>query len=407
MTATPPQASANIKSKAILDQVAPRVRAHYDSPLVEYLKSQDFYMNQGNVDVHLAQSFGFCNGVRRAIDIAYAAHAAYPDNTIWLIGEIIHNPEVNARLDEMGLKRLPWRTKSPDYNQIQAGDVVLIPAFGVTVAMRQDFIERGVHLVDSTCGHVMKVWNKVSQYAKAGVTSIIHGKTKHEESMAIASHSRGRDGDGKFLILADKEDALFLADVLVGKCSHQDFLSRFKGSYSVGFDPAADLLSLGMANQTTMLQGETAYIQQVLREALILRDGDDARFQVCDTICGATQSRQNSLFELLDSQLDALFIVGGYNSSNTTQLAKIASPRVPTYFISSADCLEDLTQVRAFDIHAKEERLVNLDPRAADLNRRWRIGITAGASCPANLIEQTIRRLLLLRGEGEPQLSCE
>ncbi len=397
MQAKPKPKAVNVRSKEIMEKVELQVGAHYDSELVEQLKQEDFRLNRPNMELHMARSFGFCNGVRRAIDVAYATRLRFPTERIWLIGEIIHNPEVNSRLDALGLKRLPWQAKCPQYDVIEEGDVVLIPAFGVTVGMREEFFNRGAQLVDSTCGHVVRVWNKVGQYAKQGVTSIIHGKTKHEESMGIASHSRGKDGQGRFVIVFNEKEAQILADTIEGKLTSEDFLTQLKGSYSVGFNPEEDLQCLGMANQTTMLRGETAEIQQMIRAAVIKRDGDDRNFEACDTICDATQNRQNALTDLLERNLDAMFIVGGYNSSNTTHLAHIASAKVPTYFVASADCLESLTQVRAYNLKTKTEEIQTLPAEAQQLNRQWRIGVTAGASCPANLIEQLINRLIELR----------
>ncbi len=397
MQAKPKPKAVNVRSKEIMDKVEQQVRTHYDSDLVDQLKLEEFRLNRPNVELHIARSFGFCNGVRRAIDIAYAARMKFPKERIWLIGEIIHNPEVNGRLDELGLQRLPWQAKCPQYDLIEKGDVVIIPAFGVTVGMRDEFYNRGAQLVDSTCGHVVKVWRKVEAYARKGVTSIIHGKTKHEESMGIASHSRGKEGQGRFVIVFDEREAQILADTISGKISPEQFLIQLKGSYSVGFNPEEDLQCLGMANQTTMLRGETASIQQMIRAAVIERDGDDCNFEVCDTICDATQNRQNALTDLLAMDLDAMFIVGGYNSSNTTHLAHIAAQAMPTYFISSAECVESLSLIRAYNIETKQEELMSLPDEAQQLKRMWRIGITAGASCPANLIEQVISRLLELR----------
>lgn len=216
--------------------------------------------------------------------------------------------------------------------------------------------------------------------------------------MGIASHSRGKDGTGRFVIVFDEKEAQVLADTITGKLSSQAFLSQLKGSYSVGFDPDTDLQCLGMANQTTMLRGETAGIQQMIREAVIKRDGDDLNFEACYTICNATQDRQNALTDLLNLQLDAMFIIGGYNSSNTTHLAHIADAKVPTYFVAAADCLESLTQVRAYNLKTKTEERMPMPAEASQLERKWRIGVTAGASCPANLIELLISRIIELRG---------
>ncbi len=387
----------NVRRPEIMQIVHPIVAEHYDSSLVELITAQGNIYKQEQTEIHLAASFGFCDGVRRAIDLAYAAREMFPDKTIWLIGEIIHNPAVNAHMDELGLRRLPWQTHAPEYDTMQAGDVVIIPAFGVTVAMKKLFEEKGLLIVDTTCGNVVRVWQKVKSYAKRGITSIIHGKTKHEESMATASHSRGLAGDGKFLMVFDEEEAQQLASYLRGEMKSEEFLIHFKGAYSVGFIPEMDLREIGMANQTTMLKDETSRIQDILRQAMISRDGSEEHFHVCDTICGATQDRQNALFDLLSQNLDTMFIVGGYNSSNTTHLAHIAAEKLPTYFVKSADCFLDASRVRSFNLETKEEEEVDLPEQMLDGDMLWRVGITAGASCPANVIAQVIERILALR----------
>lgn len=386
-------------------EVMERVRAEVDrmsSPLVSFIREQGDELHLENVHIRLASSFGFCDGVRRAIEIAYATCFLYPERRIWLIGDIIHNPEVNARLEAMGLLHLPWRYDAREYGELRSGDVVIIPAFGVSVAMRRGLEALGVDLVDSTCGNVVKVWMQVRRYARLGITSIIHGKASHEESVATASQSLGDEGKGRFIVIRDDADARCLAEYIVGRGDREIFMSRFRGCTSAVFDPDVDFDEIGMANQTTMLKGETERIQRILRRAVVERDGDDARFHAFNTICGATQDRQNALFALLEHPLDAVFIVGGYNSSNTTHLAQIASDRAPTFFVKSADCLLSLSRVRCFDWRKKEESVVPLPGIASDCGRCWRIGITAGASCPANVIEDVVRRLALLRGCSLP-----
>ena len=276
--------------------------------------------------------------------------------------------------------------------------MVIVPAFGVSVLVRRMLGEKGVHLVDSTCGNVIRVWQKVRNYAKMGITSVIHGKAKHEESQATASQSCGDDGKGQFIVIFNEADAGMLCDYIQGKGNREAFMQHFAGSCSAGFDPDLHLVEMGMANQTTMLKSETARIQSMLRAAVVARDGNDSRFHAFDTICGATQDRQNALFSLLEKPLDAMFIIGGYNSSNTTHLAHIAARKLPTFFVKEAGCLLSLSSIRSFDLQSKTEVEVALPAEAADLSRPWRIGVTAGASCPANVIEQVIRRLAELRG---------
>ncbi len=387
----------NVRRPEIMGKVRGDI-ARYHSELVDSIRSRGSVLELPGLELRLATAFGFCDGVRRAIEMAYATCAMFEGKRIWLIGEIIHNPEVNVRLDALGLRHLPWDAASPQFAELGEEDVVIIPAFGVPVSMRHMLEEKGVKLVDTTCGNVIKVWQRVKQYAAGGITSIIHGKARHEESRATASHSRGADRQGRFLVIFDAADAQMLADYIVGKGEREAFMAHFAGCCSENFDPDRDLAEIGMANQTTMLKDETAHIQQMLRAAIVQRDGADARFHMFDTICGATQDRQNALFELLEHELDFMVIVGGYNSSNTTHLASIAARRVPTYFVESADCLPGGRAVRCYDPKTRSVVDTELPAVVEDSAYRLRIGITAGASCPANVIEQVIRRLAELRG---------
>ncbi len=386
----------NVRKPEVMEQVR-RDIACYTSPLVEAMRAADNVIELDNVRLYLAESFGFCDGVRRAIEIAYATCRMFPDRRLWLIGEIIHNPEVNGRLDAMGLRHLPFNANAPAYDSLTAEDVVIMPAFGVPTALRRRLDACGATLVDSTCGNVIKVWSRVKTYAKAGITSVIHGKPKHEETQATASQSQGEDERGNYIIINGQDEANYLADYLRGHGDRRDFLKRFAGCTSPGFDPDCHLQRIGIANQTTMLKGETSEIQEILRAAVIARDGNDAAFHAFDTICNATQDRQNALLKLLEKPLDAMFIIGGYNSSNTTHLAQIASECVRTYFVKSADCLVSTACIRCWDFEQKKEVEIPLPRGAADLNRMAAIGITAGASCPDNVIEQVLRRLAELR----------
>lgn len=390
----------NVRRPEVMEQVAKDL-ARFHSPLVDCIRQQGNELELPGMRLFLAESFGFCDGVKRAIEIAYAACRLFKDRRIWLIGEIIHNPEVNAQLDALGLQHLPWKMDAPEYELLTSEDVVIMPAFGVPVELRRRLESAGVTLVDSTCGNVIKVWQRVRAYAAAGVTSIIHGKAKHEESMATASQSQGVDGKGNFLVVFDADDARLVAEYINGRGDRENFLQHFAGSYSCGFDPDVHLAEIGLANQTTMLKSETAEIQDMLRAAIEERDGSDVRFHMFDTICGATQDRQNALFRLLEKPLDAMFIIGGYNSSNTTHLAHIASAKVPTFFVKSADCLLNHRMIRCYDLKQKKEVECALPPVLSQPERELQIGVTAGASCPANVIEEVICRFAELCGCGE------
>lgn len=390
----------NVRRPEVMAQVAEDL-SRFQSPLVDCIRQQGNELELPGVRLFLAESFGFCDGVKRAIEIAYAACRLFKERRIWLIGEIIHNPDVNAQLDSLGLLHLPWKMDDPAYDELTAEDVVIMPAFGVPIELRRRLDARGVTLVDSTCGNVIKVWQRVRTYAAAGVTSIIHGKARHEESMATASQSQGVDGKGNFLVIFNAEEARLVADYINGRGDKNAFMQHFAGCYSPGFDPDVHLAEIGLANQTTMLKSETAEIQELLRAAVLERDGNDDRFHMFDTICGATQDRQNALFSLLERPLDAMFIIGGYNSSNTTHLAHIAAKKVPTFFVSSADCLLRPQRIRCFDLEQKKEVVRPLPPWFKHPERELQIGVTAGASCPANVIEDVICRIAELCGCAE------
>lgn len=399
-----PSKRVNVRRAEIMEMVEKEITGHYQSDLVDAIRRQDGVLTLEKTQFILAREFGFCNGVRRAIDIAYAARRVFPNERLFLIGEIIHNPEVNSQLDSMGVIRLPWKKISEEYRGLGSGDVVIVPAFGVPLEFMAALEEQGVSIVDTTCGDVMKVWKRVKSYSENGITSIIHGKSTHEETRATASRALGHEGKGKYLIIYTLDDARRLADCITGKISPDEFMKSIQCLHSEGFDAGKDLASIGLANQTTMLKSETKQIQEMLKAAVLERDGNTDRFHVFDTICGATQDRQDALFKLLERKVDMMFVVGGYNSSNTTHLVEIAKEYVPSYFIEQAAFIQDLSKIRTFDTDEKKEKIVDAIPELADMNRLLKVGITAGASCPGNLIEDTIRHIAGLRGDLIPPL---
>ena len=375
-----------------------QVEKHYRSELVEKIRAHGGVLQVGNTTIRLAKEFGFCYGVERAIDLAYAAGKVFTDKRIFLLGEIIHNPDVNAQMDALGIQHLAAHPSDADLHNLKADDVVIVPAFGAEVSVIDAVKAHGCQIVDTTCGDVMSVWKRVRQNATERVTSIIHGKASHEETRATASRALGGDGLGHFVIVLDLKQSQQVADFMVQGGDPAEFLASFGGAVSLGFDPLQHLQRIGVANQTTMLRSETEAIQNLLREAVAKRDsGSTANFRYFDTICGATQDRQDALFQLLNESLDMLIVVGGYNSSNTTHLAEIGSEKLPTWFIRNANCLVSANEIQHFDLHLKKE-IVSTDwlPEVKNLT----IGITAGASCPNSLIEDTLRRLLELRGES-------
>lgn len=380
-----------------MSKVQAEVESHYRSQLVERIKDQGGVMQQGQTVVRLAKQFGFCYGVERAIDLAYAARKVFPDRRIFLLGEIIHNPDVNAQLTAAGVEHLAAHPSDEEIASLQEEDVVIVPAFGSETVTIEAVQKRGCQIVDTTCGDVMSVWKRVRQNATEQVTSIIHGKAAHEETRATASRALGPQGNGHYLIVLDVHEADRVGRYLQYGGDKAAFLYYFENGHSPGFDPDIHLQRIGVANQTTMLRSETAEIQNHLREAIAARDGGStANFRYFDTICGATQERQDALFGLLGESLDLLIVVGGYNSSNTTHLVEIGEKKLPTYFIRNAACMLSADEIRHFEIHQKQEVVTSNWLRKDSL---LTVGITAGASCPNNLIEGAIQRLLELRGE--------
>jgi 4-hydroxy-3-methylbut-2-en-1-yl diphosphate reductase len=387
----------NVRRPDVMELVSAEVAVHFHSSIVEKLRDRGGRATFGNTTLLLAEQFGFCYGVERAIDLAYASRRVFPDQRIFLIGEIIHNPDVNRHLRDMGIVSLPWQEISGEYDDLTAHDVVIVPAFGAPTGFMQKVEQAGCYVVDTTCGDVMKVWRRVRGYAKDGVTSIIHGKAQHEETRATVSRALGEHGMGRYLIVLTLADVDFVCDYIRHGGDRAAFLTRFAGSHSPDFDPDSHLKTIGVANQTTMLKSETEEIQRRIKQAVLERDGETASFHFFDTICGATQERQDALFDMLKKPMDVLLVVGGYNSSNTAHLVEIAEPEVPTFFIRGASCIRSLEEITHYDLHHKEE-IVSPGTAWLDPQRAVTIGITAGASCPNNLIEDTIMKVLELRG---------
>lgn len=393
----------NVRRPDVMEKVQAEVEQHYRSAIVEKIRSHGGELTIGNTTLRLAQQFGFCYGVERAIDLAYASRRVFPDNDIYLIGEIIHNPEVNRQLVEMGIVSLPWKEMNQQYDTLTEDDVVIVPAFGAPVSFMDKLAEKGCYVIDTTCGDVMKVWRRVRTYAKTGATSIIHGKKGHEETRATASRARNDDRTGHYLIVLTLEETDYVCDYIRNGGDRDEFFAKFEGATSPGFDPDIHLATLGVANQTTMLKSETEEIQRRISSAITDRDGNSERFQVFDTICGATQERQDALFDMLRKPMDILLVVGGYNSSNTSHLVEIGQEHLPTFFIRDAGCLASLETIANFDLGTKTETESPYPGKLLE-GQPATIGVTAGASCPANLIENTILRAFELRGVSREEV---
>jgi 4-hydroxy-3-methylbut-2-enyl diphosphate reductase len=362
----------------------------YHSALVERIKAQDFTYRAGRLTVHLAREFGFCYGVDRAVDYAYQTRERFPDRPIYLTGEIIHNPHVNEKLRAMGIRFLSDDPSTVE--RLGPGDVVILPAFGVTVAMLAELDRRGATLVDTTCGSVLNVWKNVRRYSENGYTSIIHGKVWHEETQATASQAV--QYGGHYLVVLDRAETEVVCEYVRRGGDAGAFLRRFVNAASPGFEPARDLGRLGLANQTTMLMSESLEIGDMIRAAMTDRYGEASlggHYQAFDTICSATQDRQDAVVNLLrDKPVDLVIVIGGYNSSNTANLARICAAARPTFHIADPECLISPDEIRHRPIGSKTEvSTSDWLPAAGPLS----IGLTSGASTPDNLVGAAIAKL--------------
>jgi 4-hydroxy-3-methylbut-2-enyl diphosphate reductase len=392
------------KGFGLKSEVGPVLARTYSSPVVEQLKASGYEANAGGIHIKLAKEFGFCYGVDRAVDYAYQTRRQFPDKRVYLSGEIIHNPDVNRRIQEMGIVILPdSRDPVERFAPVQAGDVVIMPAFGVSIPELQHLQFKQCVLVDTTCGSVLNVWKKVHYYARDGYTVIIHGKHHHEETRATASQALTHD-DGQYLCVRDLAETELVCDFIRGRISGAALMERFRDAASEHFDPDRHLQKIGLANQTTMLMSETLKVQELLRGAMIERHGAgdlESRFRAFDTICSATQERQDAVLEMLDAGgLDLMVVIGGYNSSNTQALARMCAPRVETYYIDSPQCVTT-AGIRHRLVGASDETVSAGWLPGGDV----RLGITAGASTPDSVVGETIERILALRGQTAGDLT--
>jgi 4-hydroxy-3-methylbut-2-en-1-yl diphosphate reductase len=392
----------NLRRPDVMEAVQAQVLSHYRSELIDRIRSKGGVLSaDGQLTVKLAKEFGFCYGVERAINLAYAARRVFPDQPLYILGEIIHNPEVNDQLRAMDIKFLSGKEQDADVDDLREGDVVLIPAFGTEVETRAKLEAKGCVFVDTTCGDVMSVWKRVRQYSTDKVTSIIHGKAWHEETKATSSQATGTAGH--YLVVFTLAETDYVCDYIVHGGNKQEFLEKFRGAYSPGFDPDVHLQVVGVANQTTMLRGETEEVQRRIRAAMSMKFGSAElanHFRFFDTICGATQDRQDALGKLLTEPLDLLLVIGGYNSSNTSHLAEMAEAKLPTYFIKNATKMVSDRLILHYNQHLNAE----VETRDWLPAGKIKVGVTAGASCPNNLVEDVIGRLFELRGLSAPEL---
>ena len=378
--------------------VGPVLAQNYASEVVEKLKNLGYVARAGEMTLKLAREFGFCYGVDRAVEYAYETREQFPDRRIFLSGEIIHNPDVNGRIGRLGIRLLP-EAKDPKvrYAEVEEADVVILPAFGVPVSEMEHLRGMGCVLVDTTCGSVLNVWKNVHKYAREGFTAVIHGKHHHEETKATASQALTHSG-GHYLCVRDRDEAAVVCDFIRGRATAADLLARFADAASPGFDPARDLERVGLAHPTPMLMSESLEIQEMLRQAMLERHGEEglrARFRAFDTICSATQDRQDAVLKMLaQGGLDVMVVIGGYNSSNTQALARICAERLPTFHIRGAEGLVGAAvHHRPVGVHSTEAVAETWLPEG-----RVTVGLTAGASTPNNVVGEVVERVLALRG---------
>jgi 4-hydroxy-3-methylbut-2-enyl diphosphate reductase len=378
-------------------EIEGQLTTDYHSHVVEALRANQYRLAVGSLTFRLAREFGFCYGVDRAVDYAYETRIKFPDRRLFLVGEIIHNPHVNRKLRDMGVNFLERSAAGDfDFSGIVPDDVVILPAFGVTIGDFGRLREIGCVLVDTTCGSVLNVWKRVESYARDGFTAIIHGKHYHEETKATASQVM-KYPQGRYLVVFDMDEARLVCDFIERGGDARALGERFARATSPGFDFERDLLRVGIANQTTMLSGESLAIAEEVRRSVVRRYGEatEDHFRSFDTICSATQERQDAVIALLEEPLDVMVVVGGYNSSNTCHLAALVQARgVPVFHIEDADAVDPATgAVRHQPIGAKQEAVTE-----GWLGEARIIGITAGASTPNNKIGETVARICRTAG---------
>jgi 4-hydroxy-3-methylbut-2-en-1-yl diphosphate reductase len=386
------------KGFGLKDEIEGALTADYHSRVVEAIRERGYALTAGDLTIRLAREFGFCYGVDRAVEYAYEARTKFPDRRTLLVGEIIHNPHVNSKLRAMGVEFLFRASDGAfDFSAVTSGDVVILPAFGVTVHDFERLRQIGCVLVDTTCGSVLNVWKRVESYARDGYTAVIHGKFFHEETKATASQVT-KFPRGKYIIVRHMDEAKLVCAYIEGQGDREALLQSFAHACSPEFDPDTDLVKVGVANQTTMLSNESLAIAQELGASMARRWGEAevaGHFRTFDTICSATQDRQDAVLKLIADPLDVMVVIGGYNSSNTTHLAAICAATVPTYHIEDAQCIDpENGSIRFLPVGKREEEQRDHWLPAG----RITLGITAGASTPNNKIGETVERIAATRG---------
>ncbi len=372
-------------------EVTEMLRFEYQSGLIQEIRNNGYRLQRGEVTIRLAEAFGFCWGVERAIALAYETRQQFPQERIWITNEIIHNPSVNQNLRDMQVEFIPVDPQGQkDFSVVAGEDVVILPAFGASVQEMELLNQKGCKIMDTTCPWVSKVWNSVEKHKKGSYTSIIHGKYKHEETIATSSYA------DKYLIVLDLKEAEYVCNYILKGGDRSEFLAKFRNAYSANFDPDTDLERLGVANQTTMLKGETEQIGKLFEHTLIRKYGPgqiNQHFLSFNTICDATQERQDAMFQLVEEPLDLMVVIGGFNSSNTTHLQEISIERsIPSYHIDSSDRIGPGNRVEHKPLHRDLEVQGNWLP-----NGPLVIGVTSGASTPDKVVADILDKIFELK----------
>ena len=367
------------------------MNTEYQSHLIQEIRQNQYRLQRGNVTILLAEAFGFCWGVERAVAMAYETRQHFPQERLWITNEIIHNPSVNQRLREMDVRFIDVVSGEKDFSGVAKGDVVILPAFGASVAEMQLLNDRGCTIVDTTCPWVSKVWNSVEKHKKKDHTSIIHGKYNHEETIATSSFA------GTYLVVLNMAEAQRVCDYILHGGDKEKFLQDFTNAYSEGFDPDRDLVRLGVANQTTMLKSETELIGKLFEKTLLQKYGPtelNDHFMSFNTICDATQERQDAMFDLVKEDLSLMVVIGGFNSSNTTHLQEIAVEYgIPSVHIDSGDRIGPGNRVEHKPLGKDLESLEPWLPEGPIT-----VGVTSGASTPDKVVEEVMEKILAIKG---------
>ncbi|WP_218082574.1 4-hydroxy-3-methylbut-2-enyl diphosphate reductase [Anthocerotibacter panamensis] len=388
------ESTYNRKGFGLKAEVKPQLQSAYESELVPLIRAQGYRYERNGVTIRLAEAFGFCWGVDRAVSMAYETRKHFPDQRIWITNEIIHNPQVNRNLDEMGIHFLENKQNQKDFSRIEDGDVIILPAFGASVGEMDALKAKNCTIVDTTCPWVSRVWTRVAKYEKQDFTAIIHGKYNHEETVATASRSKC------YLIVLNLEEAEWVADYILKGGDRAEFFRRFAKACSPNFDPDIHLERIGVANQTTMLKGETERIGKLFEQTMLQKYGPTALAEHFsspgDTICDATQERQDAMLQLVTEPLDVMVVIGGFNSSNTTHLQEIALHHgLNSYHMDGPDRIDPANILTHKPLGQTELHTVtNWLPRPP-----LTVGVTAGASTPDRVVGQVIERIFAIAGD--------